>query len=113
MELQLPESAILLESPVVDIDYQDEDGVYKLTTESGSTIYADIVVAADGSHSKIRQAWNIDWGKGQENMQHLINVHVRTSSSIEPAAMLYAIYNDDCVAMMVRHSSDEYVLQIP
>ena len=38
VELQLPESAILLESPVVDIDYEDEDGVYKLTTESGSTI---------------------------------------------------------------------------
>lgn len=112
LELLLPESDICLESPIVDITW--DNGMYKLTKDSGSIVYADVVVAADGSHSKTRQAWNIDWGtKGQEGMQHLINVHIRTSASVEPFAMLYAIYNDECVAMMVRHSATEYVLQVP
>lgn len=112
LELLIPDSDICLESPVVDIKW--DNGMYKLVTKSGSVVCADVVVAADGSHSKTRQAWNIEWGKkGQEGMQHLINVHIRTSTSVEPFAMLYAIYNDDCVAMMVRHSATEYVLQVP
>jgi 2-polyprenyl-6-methoxyphenol hydroxylase-like FAD-dependent oxidoreductase len=111
MDLLHPESEVRLESPVQHIVW--DNGYYKLTTKSGSIVYADIVVAADGSHSKTRQDWNIEWGKGREGIQHLINVHIRTTVSIEPSAMLYAIYNDDCVAMMVRHSSTEYVLQVP
>jgi 2-polyprenyl-6-methoxyphenol hydroxylase-like FAD-dependent oxidoreductase len=115
MELKLPESNLQLNSPIVNIEWQPSDRVYKLTTQSGDIVYAPIVVAADGSNSRIRQAWKIDM-RGQEGIQHLMNVHIRTTSltvDTNPAAMLYAIYNEDCVAMMVRHSAGEYVLQIP
>lgn len=115
MELKLDESELQLNSPILAVEWQPADRIYKLTKQSGDVIYAPIVVAADGANSRIRQAWNIDM-RGQEGIQHLMNVHIRTSSlpvDTNPASMLYAIYNEDCVAMMVRHSAGEYVLQIP
>lgn len=112
MDLRTPESELQLESPVVDVKWIEEQQLYKLTTNAGEIFYAPIVVAADGSNSRIRQKWKIDM-IGQKGIQHLINVHVRASIVDLPPAMLYAIYNDDCVAMMVRHSENEFVLQIP
>jgi 2-polyprenyl-6-methoxyphenol hydroxylase-like FAD-dependent oxidoreductase len=112
MEALLPESRIFLKSPVASVCWGD-DRKYEITLTNGTIVHADIVIAADGSNSKTRNSWNIEWNKGRRDIQNLINIHIRSSIPMEPSAMLYAIYNDECVAMMVRHSSTEYVLQVP
>mmetsp|Transcript_14397 Transcript_14397/g.22187 ORF Transcript_14397/g.22187 Transcript_14397/m.22187 type:complete len:681 (+) Transcript_14397:64-2106(+) len=105
---------IIFDSTVVAVNWKAEDEVYQLTLDSGKTAYAGIVIAADGSKGSLRHNWNIPWTKGsQESIQHLLNIHIKTSSPVDPAAMLYAIFNEECIAMMVRHSAEEYVLQLP
>eukprot|EP00546_Thalassionema_frauenfeldii_P004216 CAMPEP_0178906844 /NCGR_PEP_ID=MMETSP0786-20121207/7042_1 /TAXON_ID=186022 /ORGANISM="Thalassionema frauenfeldii, Strain CCMP 1798" /LENGTH=584 /DNA_ID=CAMNT_0020578579 /DNA_START=310 /DNA_END=2064 /DNA_ORIENTATION=+ len=105
---------IIFNSPVAALEWRADDEIYHLTLESGETIYAGLVVAADGAHSRLRRAWNIGWTKGsQESIQHLLNIHIKTTSPVHPAAMLYAIFNEESVCMMVRHSAEEYVLQLP
>jgi 2-polyprenyl-6-methoxyphenol hydroxylase-like FAD-dependent oxidoreductase len=106
------ESRIFLNSPVTSVCWR-EDGMYQLVLKNGTVVNADIVIAADGSNSSTRSCWNIEWNRGREAIQNLINIHIRSDYPMEPSAMLYAIYNDECVAMMVRHSSTEYVLQVP
>lgn len=95
----------------------------------------DAIVAADGANSTIRQKLfpgnslnlNDDTMVGTETLQRLINVHFtvlddtitwtdeggRKNNVKIPPAMLYTIFHQDVLAMIVRHGSGEYVLQIP
>lgn len=95
------------------------------------TVETPLVVAADGAHSSVRGRLGIG-RTGREGIQHLINVHVTlpmpTLSSPDDkgdeglsapkptprtSSMLYSVFNEHCVAMVVRHSATEYVVQIP
>lgn len=109
-----PDTNLQFNTKVVSVQ-QDHEERHLVTTASGETFRSPILVAADGSNSRIRKAWDIDW-KGQANMQHLINIHFTTSketSSRLPPAMLYSVFNPKVVGMMVCHSPGEYVLQVP
>ena len=90
-----------------------------VTTETGETYETDLCVAADGAHSLIRRQLGIP-RQGQEALQHLMNIHVRlTPHQAEKLhannnhAMLYSVYSERVVAMVVCHSIGEYIVQIP
>ena len=110
-EAEAPNATVEYNTPVVGIDY--ENGMHHVRTKDGTTYVSPVVVAADGAHSTLRKLWKIPM-QGQEAIQHLVNVHIRATGQKElPPAMLYSIWNPHLVGMMVRHSQDEYVLQIP
>ena len=129
-EQQVSTSSIEFGTRVVDITYKNDDRSWFVKTCSSpsnfdnesteiTTYKAPILVAADGAHSSIRRnVCGIAWS-GVPEMQHLINVHFSIdSSTIEknmpsPPGMLYTILNSNMIGMMVRHSSTDYVLQIP
>ena len=107
-------SNILYNTQVTNVNLQD-DNQYLVTTATGMTVKSQVVVAADGSNSILRQIWNIGWN-GQEGIQDLVNVHFTTSAEAAarlPPAMLYSIFSPQLVGMMICHSPGEYVLQIP
>ena len=90
---------------------------------TNTIVRASVCVAADGARSFCRspQNWNIGQ-VGQEGIQHLINVHVKTCpdwaqrylhANGTSYAMLYSVFHPAVVAMIVCHSVGEYVLQIP
>ena len=84
-------------------------------TSCGTEVLADIVVGADGSNSALRSLWNIGW-EGQDGIQELVNVHFTLPDDTArqlPPAMLYSVFNEHTVAMIVCHSPGEYVMQIP
>jgi len=85
-------------------------------------IEAQYVVAAEGYHSQTRN----DHGgilAGNPAMQHLINVHFRTSEQLskrlmerkEAVGMLHFVFNSLVVGAFVCHNAEEgeWVLQIP
>lgn len=114
-EAEAPLATVHYDMPIVDVEFVEEKGLYRVYTRNETTFEAPIVVAADGFHSTLRKLWKIDMD-GQEGIQHLINVHIRADSLLLkeiPPAMLYSIFNPSLVGMMVRHSPQEYVLQIP
>jgi 2-polyprenyl-6-methoxyphenol hydroxylase-like FAD-dependent oxidoreductase len=101
---------------------QDHEHV-AVETDCGHRFSTDLVVAADGARSRIRQICGIQCS-GQEAFQDLINIHVRLSieqasrlhsqqDKTNRAAMLYSVFSPDVVAMVVCHSIGEYVIQIP
>ena len=108
-------------SSVKDCYYDSQSNEWVLSTVSSkegedneSEIRASTIIAADGAKSTIRQLLDIPM-VGQSEIQNLINVHFtldETNLNIEPA-MLYTIFNCKILAMIVRHSHGEYVMQIP
>ena len=86
---------------------------------------SDLVIAADGAHSTVRQRlWpRTDRATSNDDQveQHLINVHVTIPKDIANEihtkhnnyAMLYSVYTSDIIAMIVCHTIGEYVIQIP
>lgn len=87
-------------------------------------INASYIIAADGSHSRIRQQFggeNIMLGNSE--MQNLINVHFKTSPSAskqlmernKTVGMLHFVFNSKVVGAFVCHdlAEGEWVLQIP
>jgi 2-polyprenyl-6-methoxyphenol hydroxylase-like FAD-dependent oxidoreductase len=93
-------------------------------------IYTNLVIAADGAHSTIRQQlWDASNDItstttndiNQQLQQHLINIHVTIPKHIAHEihvqnnnyAMLYSVYTPEIIAMVVCHSIGEYVIQIP
>jgi 2-polyprenyl-6-methoxyphenol hydroxylase-like FAD-dependent oxidoreductase len=92
---------------------QAQDGLWHVTTEHGDEYQSPVVIAADGSRSWWRNHLDIPMN-GQKTLQHLINVHFSlTDEDTFPPAMLYTIFSPDVLAMVVRHSAKEYVMQIP
>jgi len=96
-----------------------QSGPVIVTTATGETYETDLCVAADGAHSLIRRQLGIP-RQGQEALQHLMNIHVRlTPHQAEKPhannnhAMLYSVYSERVVAMVVCHSIGEYIVQIP
>jgi 2-polyprenyl-6-methoxyphenol hydroxylase-like FAD-dependent oxidoreductase len=90
-----------------------------IRTDNGSTFDSDLVVAADGAHSFVRQAVDIPM-VGLSGLQHLMNVHVTLSPDTAEQlhanknhAMLYSVMNETVVAMVVCHSPTDYIVQIP
>jgi 2-polyprenyl-6-methoxyphenol hydroxylase-like FAD-dependent oxidoreductase len=90
--------------------------VVETTNESYS---ASVVIAADGANSMIRQSQGIGM-RGQEGLQHLINIHVTLSEEQAAKlhrdnnhAMLYFVLNEATVSTVVCHSVGEYIIQIP
>jgi 2-polyprenyl-6-methoxyphenol hydroxylase-like FAD-dependent oxidoreductase len=107
-------SQLMYDTAVTNVELHD-DNHYVTSTANGASFRSKVVVAADGSNSKLRRNWNIGW-KGQEGIQDLVNLHFSTSPEIAarlPPAMLYSIFSPKLVGMMVCHSPGEYVLQIP
>ena len=116
-DAEAPLATVEYGMPVVSVDTKCTDGLYRVHTKDGTTYTAPVVVAADGAHSTLRKLWNIPMD-GKDAIQHLVNVHIRVSSwssnkNDVPPAMLYSIWNPQLVGMMVCHSQNEYVLQIP
>lgn len=90
-----------------------EDGMWTVTTDKDKQFKSPIVIAADGAKSWWRQLLQIPMN-GQQTIQHLINVHFTlTTKDTYPPAMLYTIFSPNVLAMVVRHSKQEYVMQIP
>jgi 2-polyprenyl-6-methoxyphenol hydroxylase-like FAD-dependent oxidoreductase len=103
---------ILYNTTVTDAS-QSQDGFWHVTTEHGDEFQAPVVIAADGAKSWWRNRVDIPMN-GQKILQHLINVHFSlTEEGTFPPAMLYTIFSPDVLAMVVRHSPKEYVMQIP
>jgi 2-polyprenyl-6-methoxyphenol hydroxylase-like FAD-dependent oxidoreductase len=117
-----PDTHVLYNHKVTNVRRNEKSGEYLVSARSSSestapeTLYrSPVVIAADGANSELRRSWGIAQA-GQEGIQHLINVHIRTSSTLAqtfPKAMLYSIYNPKLLGMMVCHSEGEYILQIP
>lgn len=96
--------------------YQDKDGIWHLSTDTGNKFSSNIVVAADGAKSEWRDQQLKIPMLGHPVIQHLINVHFTIDDSISkkiPPAMLYTIFNPNVLGMVVRHSPCEFVMQIP
>jgi 2-polyprenyl-6-methoxyphenol hydroxylase-like FAD-dependent oxidoreductase len=93
-------------------------GVVQLQTRNGRTYSGRLCIGADGAHSLVRRQCGIPM-HGTANIQHLMNIHVRRPQQQQqeplsvPPAMLYATYSPRSVAMTVRHSAGEYIVQIP
>jgi 2-polyprenyl-6-methoxyphenol hydroxylase-like FAD-dependent oxidoreductase len=112
-------SQLLFESPVRTVRTVG-DGLLEVACEDGKAFSCSVCVAADGARSAVRQAARMT-RSGREAMQHLINVHVALPTDEQTAAlhrhnnhaMLYSVYNEQVVAMVVCHSIGEYVVQIP
>ena len=102
-------------------DY-DDDSEQCLTVhcEDGSLYKTPLVIAADGASSPLRTSRKIGW-HGQHGMQHLMNIHVTLDLQIanelhafgDNTAMLYSVFNEHVVAMVVCHSLGDYIIQIP
>lgn len=113
-----PESRLSYGTAVENIIPYD-DTHHIVETSDGQKIFADLVIAADGSASKIRRSKGIDF-RGEEALQHLVNVHVRLKPE-EAArlhengnhAMLYSTFSPEALSMVVCHSVGEYIIQIP
>jgi 2-polyprenyl-6-methoxyphenol hydroxylase-like FAD-dependent oxidoreductase len=92
--------------------------------------FTDLVIAADGAHSTVRQQlWDNRYRPTSKRPngphppqveQHLINIHVQIPYEIAQQihsennyAMLYSVYTPAVVAMIVCHTIGEYVIQIP
>ena len=89
--------------------------------DSTMSVDANILVAADGANSRVRDSLAPVRMTGTPTMQHLVNVHF-TSQTLaarlrrdDRAAMLYFVFNPDVVAVVVAHDlrNGEFVAQIP
>jgi len=98
------------------------DDHVQVTTSNNDVYETDLVVAADGAHSTVRQQLGIPrhGPAEQQQQQHLMNLHVRLSASAAQQlhtnnnyAMLYSVYSPATVAMVVCHTVGEYIIQIP
>lgn len=112
-----PTCALEFGSRVVHAEQNTSDLQWQVTTDTGQKYQAPIVVAADGVKSTWRQKYLNIGMSGQPTIQHLINVHFSLTESppsdCMPPAMLYTIFSSKVLAMVVRHSPTEYVMQIP
>lgn len=89
--------------------------------DSTMPVDANVLVAADGANSRVRDSLAPVRMTGTPTMQHLVNVHF-TSQTLaarlrrdDRAAMLYFVFNPDVVAVVVAHDlrNGEFVAQIP
>ena len=89
--------------------------------DSTMSVDANVLVAADGANSRVRDSLAPARMTGTPTMQHLVNVHF-TSRTLaarlrrdDRAAMLYFVFNPDVVAVVVAHDlrNGEFVAQIP
>ncbi|KAL3944663.1 MAG: hypothetical protein SGBAC_001271 [Bacillariaceae sp.] len=108
------DSHLLYSDEVVHADRHTDDGSWRIRTKKGKEFQTPVVVAADGAKSWWRNRLDIPM-HGQTTIQHLINVHFTVTSADDPfpPAMLYTIFSPRVLAMVVRHSPKEYVMQIP
>ncbi|CAJ1960114.1 unnamed protein product [Cylindrotheca closterium] len=107
-------SNLLYSDEVTHADWQTDDGSWRIRTKQGKEFHTPVVLAADGAKSWWRNLLNIPM-HGETTIQHLINVHFTLTSEEDPfpPAMLYTIFSPQVLAMVVRHSPKEYVMQIP
>eukprot|EP00980_Cylindrotheca_fusiformis_P006979 scaffold1469_cov119-Cylindrotheca_fusiformis.AAC.23 len=90
-----------------------QDGLWHVGTDNGDEFEAPVIIATDGAKSGWRKMVGIQMN-GKETIQNLVNVHFTlTGDDPFPPAMLYTVFSPDVLAMVVRHSSKEYVMQIP
>ena len=110
----------MVDSITTHAEEEDNDGVTIHTANQGSHT-VDLCVGADGAHSMVRQTLGIPL-HGPATIQHLINVHVkvprewaaqRIHNNQTTCAMLYSVFTQNAVAMVVCHDIGEYIVQIP
>lgn len=113
----LPASCTLrLDREVIQLD-QQEDRV-KLITRQGEVLEADYVLGCDGAHSIIRRLLGIEM-LGSPALQHFLNIHFTSKQlgqlCLSSPSMLYFIYNQQTVAVLVMHNAAEgdFVMQVP
>ncbi len=138
----LAKSQIIHGDSVINITHHHhESSLFPLHvhTSSGQTFQTKYVIAADGSSSSTRKAHhnrndtasttnirntrNNKELSGNPSMQHLINVHFRTSSKLsnvmknkaDSLGMLHFVFHQNLVGAFVCHDLDhgDWVLQIP
>ena len=96
---------------------QGDSGV-QVKCLNGEVYEADYLVACDGAGSRVRGVLDIPL-EGDPNLQSFLNVHFYSKSLGEIAkqnpAMLYFVYNEDIVNVLVMHDADEgeFILQLP
>lgn len=120
LELQ---AEICFDTKVVQVNSIDGEAGprrFRVTTEHGTTYETNLCIAADGAHSTLRESVAKISSSGQRDLQHLINIHVtldQDQAAVLHAnnnhAMLYSIFSEHVVAMVVCHSLSDYVIQIP
>ncbi|CDW87725.1 polyketide hydroxylase-like [Stylonychia lemnae] len=102
-----------------------QEGCVKIKIEDRQSkglvdIECDFLVGADGVKSKVRQNLGIEMF-GANNIQNFVNLHFRSKEIGElmkkqdRTSMLYFLYNQDLVSVLVCHDIDEgeFVLQVP
>ena len=118
-----PYAQLVFNTTVTNVLSTKDESVV-VETNTGQEWVTSLVVAADGAHSRIRSLCGIPFEAPRDqnptpDEQHLLNIHVRLSSPISHTpvfahpAMLYSIYNEHTVAMVVCHNPHEYVIQVP
>ena len=91
----------------------------EICTQQGDVIRTNLCLAADGAHSLVRQQLQIPWQATTDPPLHqdLYNIHVRLNDAqvdqLAPPSMLTTTLNSTAIAMVVRHTSSEYNIQIP
>jgi salicylate hydroxylase/6-hydroxynicotinate 3-monooxygenase len=83
---RVPPELIELDKKLTDLDWRGERATLRFA--DGSTAQADVVVAADGIHSRVRELW-----LGQERTNYTGRVAYRTTF---PAALLDGFPIDEC-----------------
>ena len=83
---RVPTRQIALDKKLVDMDWRS--GEVTLRFADGSVAHADVVVAADGIHSRARELW-----LGSEQINYTGRVAYRTTF---PAALLHGFEIDQC-----------------
>ncbi|GKY96343.1 hypothetical protein MPSEU_000594000 [Mayamaea pseudoterrestris] len=114
-----PQSTVCYGSTVIATAKDPASHQCTVNCHDGTIYTTPLVIAADGAQSSIRTAQQIPW-RGQRNMQHLVNIHVtldphqaKQLHQHDNHAMLYSIFNEHVVAMVVCHSIGDYIVQIP
>ncbi|KAG7373133.1 PheA/TfdB family FAD-binding monooxygenase [Nitzschia inconspicua] len=115
-EVSLPSNKILFGNRVVACDWDETTREWTIQTNNNTFFQTPIIVAADGARSFLREKVLSIPMDGQTTIQNLMNVHFRLSEQAEkkvPKAMLYTLFSNQVLAMIVRHGPGDYVMQIP
>ena len=114
---RLPSTSTLLLGEELT-DFSEKNNKISVKTSKGRVFEADYLIACDGSASIVREKLGIQLSS-TEVLQSFLNIHFNSKQlgkiCKQSPAMIYFVYNNEAVVVMVMHSSDEgeFVLQVP